>query len=208
MRNGLEIVGGEGPNSVLGTAFDDQILGLFGDDLLTGGAGRDRLVGGAGLDTFSDTAAGLNGDTITDFGTSDRIIITDAMLANFSFRLSGNMLTYTGGSLTLAGPVNGRLVASAAPGGGVELRIGPALVPAAPPPPGPPNTQPIYSTSETASYTVEAGTYLSMVASGAADRLFEWAFTGLTNRGTIFVQDSADDFAAPALASVIIRWSI
>ena len=49
--------------------------------MLTGGVqGADSLTGGAATDTFRDTAAGLNGNTITDFAAGDRIVITDATL--------------------------------------------------------------------------------------------------------------------------------
>ena len=41
----------------------------------------DTLTGGANADTFADTAAGLNGDTITDLQAGDSIVITDASLA-------------------------------------------------------------------------------------------------------------------------------
>jgi hypothetical protein len=51
----------------------------------------------------------------------DKIVITDATLAGFSFSLSGHTLTYTGGSLTLGSVPSGHIVASAAAGGGVEL---------------------------------------------------------------------------------------
>ncbi len=42
-------------------------------------------------------------------------------LADFTFSLTGNTLTYTGGSLTLHCAYHGTLVASAAAGGGVQL---------------------------------------------------------------------------------------
>ena len=67
--------------------------------------------------------SGLNGDTIVDFTFDDRIIISDANFAGFSFSLSGNTLTFTGGSLTLASLPAGTITASAAAGGGVQLTI-------------------------------------------------------------------------------------
>jgi hypothetical protein len=68
-------------------------------------------------------AAGLNGDTITDFSAGDRILISNATLAGFSFSLSGSTLTYTGGSLTLSSVPAGTIVAAAAASGGVQLSI-------------------------------------------------------------------------------------
>ncbi|MCL6699445.1 M10 family metallopeptidase C-terminal domain-containing protein [Sphingomonas sp. NSE70-1] len=104
-----------------GNNLANVITGNRGDNILSGMAGLDTLTGGEGNDIFRDTAAGLNGDTITDFAVGDRIVISDASLAGFSFSLSGSTLTYTGGTLTLSG-VSGMLVASAA-AGGVQLTL-------------------------------------------------------------------------------------
>ena len=109
--------------NAIGGSGGDTMIGNSADNVLTGRTGLDNLTGGAGNDTFRDTAAGLNGDTITDFGVGDRIVISDASLANFTFSISGHTLTYTGGSLTLTNVPQGTLVASAAGGGGVQLAI-------------------------------------------------------------------------------------
>jgi Ca2+-binding RTX toxin-like protein len=108
---------------LFGLAGNDVLNAGGGNDILTGGAGVDTLTGGSGNDAFSDTAAGLSGDTITDFTTGDKIVITDANMAGFSFTLSGNTLTFTGGSLTLSSVPSGTIVAHPAVGGGVELSI-------------------------------------------------------------------------------------
>ena len=89
---------------------------------LTGNGGADRFTGGLGNDTFRGTKFGLNGDTITDFSVGDPIVFIDAALAGFTFNLTGNTLNYSGGSMTLTG-VTGTIVASAAPGGGVQLTL-------------------------------------------------------------------------------------
>ena len=60
---------------------DDTIIGNTVDNVITGGLGIDKLTGGAGNDTFHDTLAGLNGDTITDFTAGDKIVITNASLS-------------------------------------------------------------------------------------------------------------------------------
>ena len=104
-------------------SISGTINGGTGNDTMLVGAGAQSMAGGAGNDTFRGTATGLNGDTISDFAAGDKIVISDADLASFSFSLDGNTLTYTGGSLTLTG-FSGQLQASAAAGGGVQLTVG------------------------------------------------------------------------------------
>ena len=48
-------------------------------------------------------------------------MFTDATVGNFTYSLIGNTLTYSGGSMTIDGSVNGRFMASAASSGGVQL---------------------------------------------------------------------------------------
>ncbi|URD60728.1 FG-GAP-like repeat-containing protein [Sphingomonas sp. KRR8] len=117
------VFGDAGYDSLVGGAFDDRLTGGIGDDVLTGGLGHDVLSGEAGFDTFRDTAAGLDGDTIVDFAVGDRILITDATPANFSFTLTGQTLTFSGGTITFATPLSGPLVATGAPSGGVRITI-------------------------------------------------------------------------------------
>lgn len=107
-----------------GNSGADTIIGSGGVEILQGKDGVDTLTGGLGADVFSDTAAGLNGDTITDLSVGDVLRITDANPNGFTFALSGNTLTYTGGSLTLSAlPANYHLVASAAAATGVDIRL-------------------------------------------------------------------------------------
>ena len=110
-------------NSGTGNGLANVIIGNSAANVLSGLGGADTLTGGDGADTFSDTRAGLSGDTITDFGFNDKIVFTDASLASFSFSLSGNVLTYTGGSLTLSSVPAGSITATTAAGGGVQLTI-------------------------------------------------------------------------------------
>ena len=116
------LYGFEGNDTINGMAGADTIYGGDGDDRITGGLGVDSLWGGNGNDTFIDTTAGLNGDKINDFTVGDKIIITDANIATFTYSLSGSVLTYTGGSATI-GSQPGKIVASAAPGGVVQLQV-------------------------------------------------------------------------------------
>jgi Ca2+-binding RTX toxin-like protein len=117
------IVGNSAANVLSGSGGSDTLEGGAGDDVLHGGFNVDTLTGGAGNDLFSDSKAGLNGDTISDFSVGDKIVLTDATLAGFTYSLSGHTLTYTGGSLTLTNVPGGRIVAAAAAGGGVELTV-------------------------------------------------------------------------------------
>lgn len=110
--------------TLIGNALDNRIVGGAGNDTLAGREGRDWLDGGGGNDTYRDRIAGLNGDTIASFGPGDRIVFTDADRSTFAFSLSGGLLTFTGGSLTLAEGAGGRLVAGPAPEGGVQLTVG------------------------------------------------------------------------------------
>ena len=120
----LSLTAGTAGDDVLtGTDQDDVLNGLGGNDVISGLGGSDTLTGGSGNDSFLGTAAEFNGDTITDFSVGDTIIISDANLASFNFGMVGNTLVYTGGSFTLQGPLAGDLVASAAPGGGVQFGV-------------------------------------------------------------------------------------
>ena len=66
----------------IGSDAADTIKAGGINQTLTGGKGSDTLVGAAtGSDTFRDSAAGLNGDTIKGFVASDRLDITDLAFA-------------------------------------------------------------------------------------------------------------------------------
>ncbi|MEA2777276.1 MAG: hypothetical protein QOF90_2682, partial [Acetobacteraceae bacterium] len=70
--NGIEFL------HAIGSDGADTIKAGATDQTLTGGKSADTLAGFAGgSDTFLDTAAGLDGDTIRNFVASDRIDITD-----------------------------------------------------------------------------------------------------------------------------------
>lgn len=116
------VSGGAGNDRLIGGRGAETFIGGSGEDTISGGPGTDLLMGGAGKDTFIDTAANLNGDRIGDFAVGDRIIITDADIATFTFSVSGTTLTYSGGTIALGSSLAG-LVASAAAGGGVELKL-------------------------------------------------------------------------------------
>jgi hypothetical protein len=117
------IFGNSANNLLIGGPGNDVLFGAGGDDILTGGPGADTLTGGDGADLFRDTLAGLNGDTIIDFSTFDRLVFTDAVMSSFSVSLSGSVLSYTGGSLTLLGSFSGAPSVFGAAGGGAEVQF-------------------------------------------------------------------------------------
>jgi len=72
-----DFTGSDGNDTILGNGGGDVLSGGAGNDLISGGASIDALTGGAGADTFRDTILNLTGDTITDFGSGDRIQISN-----------------------------------------------------------------------------------------------------------------------------------
>ena len=114
---------GTGAINATGNAAGNVIIGNLGSNTISGGSGVDTLTGGGGNDVFQDSVTNLAGDTITDLTVGDRIVLTNATLAGFSYSVIGSTLTFTGGSITLTGGVVGNLVASAASGGGVQLAL-------------------------------------------------------------------------------------
>ena len=78
------LTGGSGDDVLRGGGGDDTLTGGGGDDTLTGGAGADQMTGGTGDDRFAlDLADGARAaDIITDFTTSDKIIITNPDATN------------------------------------------------------------------------------------------------------------------------------
>jgi Ca2+-binding RTX toxin-like protein len=104
--NGKNILSGlDGNDTLTGLDGNDQLLGGLGHDVLDGGLGRDSLNGGNGTDVLtggtgndvfifsalSDSPAGLDRDTITDFSKGDRIDLrgidaNEAIRGNQAFR--------------------------------------------------------------------------------------------------------------------------
>jgi len=68
--NGLVLVGNDGSNLIVGTAFADRIQARLGNDTLTGGSGADLFVFDSALDALG------NRDLLTDFQPGvDRILL-------------------------------------------------------------------------------------------------------------------------------------
>lgn len=70
--------GREGGDVLIGDDDFDLLDGGEGNDFLIGGADLDSLTGGIGDDVFRGTIAELNGDTITDLASGERIWVVDA----------------------------------------------------------------------------------------------------------------------------------
>jgi Ca2+-binding RTX toxin-like protein len=98
--NGLQMIGNDGANTLLATAFadtllggagSDKLLGYAGNDTLDGGAGNDRLIGGAGDDIYYVNS--YNDAIVENAGEG-----TDRVFSSASFVLRANVenLTLTG----------------------------------------------------------------------------------------------------------------
>jgi Ca2+-binding RTX toxin-like protein len=118
-------------NLVTGTSANDTLVGGVGDNILLGGPGADTMTGGSGRNLFVGTAIDLNNDTISNLALGDKIVITDANPAHFSYHLNGSTLTFdpdtSAGSVsdtvTLANSPTFPLIESADPSGGVDLQL-------------------------------------------------------------------------------------
>ncbi|WP_179380831.1 Hint domain-containing protein [Jannaschia marina] len=83
---GIDVVAGDGADTITGGTGDDTISGGAGADTLSGGAGNDSLTGGAGDDTLN---VGV-GDVATG-GADDDLFLVDTLNAG------GGTITVTGG---------------------------------------------------------------------------------------------------------------
>lgn len=92
-----------------GEGAADALDGGKGNDVIHGDEGNDRLAGGKGIDTFV-FESGDGKDTISDFGDGADVIDFSGQFADFNAILAavsdgkkGLIITYEGGSVTLAG---------------------------------------------------------------------------------------------------------
>lgn len=91
---GDTIIGSNGADTIIGLGGSDTLNGGGGDDIIAGGLGFDILTGGAGADIFRDGTKNFAGDTITDFGTGDRLQLTNvANSAAVTFAFANDVLT-------------------------------------------------------------------------------------------------------------------
>ncbi len=101
--NNTVMYGRGGDDSLYSGEGDDKLNGGAGDDVLDSGAGADTLTGGAGDDIFKLELA-TDTDTVTDFGTGDKVRIfktlrNESSLAEFGVSVDVNdkgdtILTY------------------------------------------------------------------------------------------------------------------
>ncbi|MBD2447011.1 type I secretion C-terminal target domain-containing protein [Nostoc sp. FACHB-152] len=77
--------GGTGNDILNGGAGNDILSGDIGNDTLIGGAGSDRLTGGAGNDKFVFTNLNERTDTITDFSSTDDVLVLQTLLINLNY---------------------------------------------------------------------------------------------------------------------------
>lgn len=80
---GDRLVGGGDADRLIGGTGIDSLTGGFGADVLIGGADNDALIGGRGADTFVFGEGG-DRDVIYQFGSADRIALTDALWAGYA----------------------------------------------------------------------------------------------------------------------------
>jgi Ca2+-binding RTX toxin-like protein len=77
--------GGAGNDILNGGAGNDILNGGIGNDTLIGGAGSDRLTGGIGKDKFVFTSLSERTDTITDFSSTDDVLVLQTLLINLNY---------------------------------------------------------------------------------------------------------------------------
>jgi hypothetical protein len=92
---------------ILGTPLGEIIAGSVFDDLIRPGGGSDIIIGGPGDDEIQDTTANLNGVTVTDLATGDRLDFTDLDPTSATLSFASGVLSIGDGthsaSLTLPG---------------------------------------------------------------------------------------------------------
>ena len=123
------LTGNDQANRLFGEPGNDRITGGGGDDIIEGGPGIDVLTGGSGADRFVGHALDFDGDTITDFGRGDRLVLTSAPS---SFSLSDGVLKIGAWASLTLNVQNVSLAVSRTLDGGAEIAFGgPPLVSAA-----------------------------------------------------------------------------
>ena len=91
--NTLEILGNNGANQLIGTAFDDSILGNGGNDRLDGRGGDDQMWGGTGNDTY---LVDSDDDVVNEETTSIKEIDTVESSLDWTLGINLENLTLTG----------------------------------------------------------------------------------------------------------------
>ncbi|MBC1269455.1 putative Ig domain-containing protein, partial [Trichormus variabilis FSR] len=77
--------GGDGDDILNGGNGNDTLIGGNGNDTLVGGVGSDKLTGGAGNDKFVFNSLSEGIDTITDFSSTNDVLVVQSLLASFNY---------------------------------------------------------------------------------------------------------------------------
>ncbi|RYJ01151.1 MAG: hypothetical protein EON47_11675, partial [Acetobacteraceae bacterium] len=116
-NNGEDLLAGQGGNDTLyGGPGDDTLLGGAGDDLVFGLAGRNSLAGGSGDDTLYSS----DWDSLVDGGSGEDLAVLDRSTATAALLLAADRLTDGTGTTLLAGLERLSLTA----GGGADRLVG------------------------------------------------------------------------------------
>ncbi|MBD2448347.1 calcium-binding protein [Nostoc sp. FACHB-152] len=77
--------GGDGNDNLEGGNGNDILTGGTGNDTLFGGVGSDKLTGGTGNDRFVFNSLGEGIDTITDFSSTDDVLVVQTLFTNLNY---------------------------------------------------------------------------------------------------------------------------
>ncbi|MBU7584136.1 MAG: calcium-binding protein [Nostoc sp. TH1S01] len=77
--------GGDGDDTLDGGNGNDTLTGGNGNDTLVGGLGSDRLTGGTGNDKFVFASLSEGIDTITDFSSTDDVLVVQNLLTSLNY---------------------------------------------------------------------------------------------------------------------------
>ncbi|WP_242057682.1 Calx-beta domain-containing protein [Nostoc sp. FACHB-87] len=77
--------GGDGDDILDGGNGNDILTGGNGNDTLVGGVGNDKLTGGTGNDKFVFNSLSEGIDTITDFSSTNDVLVVQSLLASFNY---------------------------------------------------------------------------------------------------------------------------
>ncbi|MBD2492105.1 calcium-binding protein [Aulosira sp. FACHB-615] len=77
--------GGDGDDTLDGGNGNDTLTGGNGNDTLVGGLGSDRLTGGTGNDKFVFASLSEGIDTITDFSSTDDVLVMSSLLTSLNY---------------------------------------------------------------------------------------------------------------------------
>jgi Ca2+-binding RTX toxin-like protein len=96
---GVEIHGGQGDDTLIGSVNDDTIYGGAGNDSIGGGAGDDWIAGGAGSNTLrggagNDTITAGAGSNLINGGPGDDTIYADNGFPDSIYGGTGNNTAY------------------------------------------------------------------------------------------------------------------